>query len=167
MARVRVSGGRLYFSVDFMYEMKALSGGPESARAELRDMASREIDAETRRALLDVCEIPLILTTSLEEKYERFYALVREMGEAVQEEFGRNRSPKDLETLFGAYLKGFGSSIMLEDVVFFGLSDLFYQCGKITAGMTETIYPENEKEAKPDLGEIRAAFERGVIEKRS
>ena len=162
MNGVRIEDGDFKFSLSFIYELAVLSKGPEEARLALRKMAILEHEPFYREAILEMCRTPVIIATSQEEKYERLYALIRELGRAAGRELTKNPQAGRDDSLYGVFLRGFGSGIFTDDFAHTSIADMFYRCGRVAARMTESLYPDDEFFPAPSLDEIQAAFKRGV-----
>ena len=168
MGGVIVHDGRLAFTANYALEWSILSRGAAGARKHIASLEETATDEGTRRLLSEMSRTPAIVPTDREEIYSRAYGLIREAGQGLWEELRKiGYPPNEMGILDEAFLQGFiDTSLDREDAEknYIGAARLFYSCGGLVANVTESIFPEDENEPRPDFKEVWQSFQYGLCQ---
>jgi hypothetical protein len=164
---VKIKTGRVRFeencpiiNAEFATELLVLSEGSPKAR-ELID-SSKDINPSAK---IKMQQTPVILPDTREEVYERVYAMVGEVGDAVFVELVLKGAyhPLKKEPLRQALLRYYEAFTDTADGVedadkYEGLSQLFYNAGLLACRVMSSVLPDDAELPIPSLEKTHDAF---------
>jgi hypothetical protein len=168
MSRVHVIDGQLSFDSSLLFEMLALTHGPEEARAIRRDDAAQVEDERARRAILETADSPVLVPITRSDKYAQAYRFCQEIGEG----FGvfLANGEESFDNLCDAFGWGFASAAEIETPgiempQYEGTTALCFQCGELACYMIGSIFTEVDETnfQPPDFFEIHRHFLAGLM----
>jgi hypothetical protein len=170
MSRVHVIDGQLSFDASLIFEMIALTHGPEEARTIRRAEAEQVQDERVRRAILETADSPVFVPLTRADKYAQAYRFCQEIGEGFCVFLANGE--ESLDNLCDAFVWGFASAAEIETPgiempQYEGIAVLCFQCGELVCNMIWSIFTEVDETdfqpPEPDFFEILRHFWTGLM----
>jgi hypothetical protein len=168
MSRVHIIDSQLSFDSSLLFEMIALTHGPEEARAIRRDDAAQVQDERMRQVILETADFPVLVPLTRSDKYAQAYRFCQEIGEGFSVSLANGE--ESFDNLCDAFGWGFASAAEIEIPgiempQYEGTAAFCFQCGELACNMIGSIFTEVDKTdfQPPDFFEIFRHFLAGLM----
>jgi hypothetical protein len=168
MSRVFINGENVLFGWALLSEIGSLALGPEASRELLCSTLEKAPAGELKEMLGKEVDTPVIVPLTREGRYERLYAICREMGGAVAQSLldsGKEEEPTSL--LSNAFQSGILSTVGIETLQYKYKEErnACFVCGQLIGKSMKAIFARDDEPdfQPPESAKILRNFWLGIL----